>query len=171
MSSNDTRRVWVGCLACYNAGRLVGDWLPPDEGPEWVCPNSPTEGEHEETWVFDHEGFGTGERSESEGSPAHFAELDATLGAVADADAYMAYRNHVGADYADPSGFEDAYQGTWSAFEAFAEELFDDVYLHEVPEHVQSYIDYDKFARDLLCGGDYWTADAPDYQVYVFAST
>lgn len=21
-----TPRVWIGCLACYNEGRLVGDW-------------------------------------------------------------------------------------------------------------------------------------------------
>lgn len=35
-----------------------------------------------------------------------------------------------------------------------AEELFDDCYLHDVPEHVQSYIDYDKFARDCEYEGD-----------------
>jgi hypothetical protein len=22
--------VWIGCLACYNAGRLVGAWFPAD---------------------------------------------------------------------------------------------------------------------------------------------
>jgi len=29
-------RVWVGCLACYNGGDLVGAWLPASEGPEYV---------------------------------------------------------------------------------------------------------------------------------------
>lgn len=35
-----------------------------------------------------------------------------------------------------------------------AEELFDDCYLHEVPEHVRAYIDYDRFANDCRIGGD-----------------
>lgn len=27
MTTTDTTpRVWIGCLACYNSGRLVGDW-------------------------------------------------------------------------------------------------------------------------------------------------
>ncbi len=26
-------RVWVGCLACYNAGTLVGSWFAADECP------------------------------------------------------------------------------------------------------------------------------------------
>jgi hypothetical protein len=35
-----------------------------------------------------------------------------------------------------------------------AEELFDKCYLSEIPEHVQPYIDYDAFARDLECNGE-----------------
>ena len=29
-------RVWVGCLACYNAGALVGAWLDAADGPGYV---------------------------------------------------------------------------------------------------------------------------------------
>ena len=43
------------------------------------------------------------------------------------------------------------YQGPLS--EAAAE-MFDDVYLSDVPESVRAYIDYDKFARDCEIGGD-----------------
>lgn len=25
-TTDTTPRVWIGCLACYNTGRLVGDW-------------------------------------------------------------------------------------------------------------------------------------------------
>ena len=25
-TTDTTPRVWIGCLACYNEGRLVGDW-------------------------------------------------------------------------------------------------------------------------------------------------
>lgn len=35
-----------------------------------------------------------------------------------------------------------------------AEQLFDEIYLHDVPESVRSYIDYDKFANDCRIGGD-----------------
>lgn len=35
-----------------------------------------------------------------------------------------------------------------------AEELFDECWLHEVPENIRFYIDYDKFARDCEMGGD-----------------
>lgn len=33
-------------------------------------------------------------------------------------------------------------------------EIFDECYLHAVPESIQSYIDYDRFARDCELGGD-----------------
>lgn len=35
-----------------------------------------------------------------------------------------------------------------------AEELFDECWLHSVPESIRFYIDYDKFARDCELGGD-----------------
>jgi hypothetical protein len=35
-----------------------------------------------------------------------------------------------------------------------ARELFDDLYGHEIPDHLRHYIDYDAFARDLRCGGE-----------------
>jgi hypothetical protein len=53
------------------------------------------------------------------------------------------------------SGFEDAYNGEWDSEQAFAENLFDECYLHEVPDFAKNYIDYEKFARDLFRGGDY----------------
>lgn len=49
--------VWIGCLECYNAGRLVGDWYPAIEARDVTTdqihgkkarPNT-----HEELWVFD----------------------------------------------------------------------------------------------------------------------
>ena len=60
-------KVWVGCLACYNNGDLVGDWFDATEAPtseqafrEAVPQHAKLEAEdpnpHEELWVFDHEG-------------------------------------------------------------------------------------------------------------------
>lgn len=43
---------------------------------------------------------------------------------------------------------------TESRLQNAAEELFDEIYLSEVPESVRAYIDYEKFARDSELGGD-----------------
>lgn len=51
------------------------------------------------------------------------------------------------------SHFEDAYCGEWDSEVAYAEDLFDELYLGDVPSSVQSYIDYEKFARDLFLDG------------------
>ena len=70
----DERRVWVGCLACYNAGDLTGEWREPYLAPDWACGRPG----HEETWIFDHEGFGPA----GEMSPAEAAALDEWMSGV-----------------------------------------------------------------------------------------
>lgn len=58
-----TPRAWVGCLGCYNEGRLTGAWLELDEGLELspvleaIC----TRPDHEELWCFDVENLGSSE--------------------------------------------------------------------------------------------------------------
>src|SRR5699024_12313422 len=51
-------RAWVGCLACYNEGDLVGQWYDAEDCAE-VTPaqlhGHPTD--HEELSVMDHEGI------------------------------------------------------------------------------------------------------------------
>jgi hypothetical protein len=43
---------------------------------------------------------------------------------------------------------------TESSLRDAAEQLFDDCYLHSIPQSVQYYIDYEKFAHDCQIGGD-----------------
>ena len=62
-----TPRAWVGCLACYNAGNLVGEWLDADslEDPdtlEAIC----TRPDHEELWCMDLDNIPGGECSPAE---------------------------------------------------------------------------------------------------------
>lgn len=58
-----TPRAWVGCLGCYNEGRLTGAWLELDEGLDLspvlaaIC----TRPNHEELWCFDVENLGSSE--------------------------------------------------------------------------------------------------------------
>lgn len=51
--------VWIGCLSCYNAGSLVGNWYPAEEAGD-ITPEDihDCETSHEELWIFDHEGLG-----------------------------------------------------------------------------------------------------------------
>lgn len=66
------------------------------------------------------------------------------------------------------SSFDEAYAGTWDSFAQYAEQWFDDVYAHEVPEFLVNYIDYEAFARDLSY--DYFTVSDGNYGVRVFRS-
>ena len=57
----------------------------------------------------------------------------------------------------DRSDFEDAYCGEYDSEVAYAEELFDDCCLHNVPKSVRHYIDYEKFSRGLFITDYYFT--------------
>lgn len=63
-------------------------------------------------------------------------------------DAMIAFLEYAGDDQADH--FEDAYQGEWDSEKDYAEYLFDELYLHDVPDFLTYYIDYEGFSRDLF---------------------
>lgn len=56
-------RVWAGCIACYNGGRFVDEWIDAED-PAEVTPEDlhslPTG--HQELWCLDIEGFPRGNR-------------------------------------------------------------------------------------------------------------
>lgn len=165
-------RVWVGCLACYNGGHLVGEWTAAadaaDLTPEDIH-RHPTS--HEELWCFDLTGFpsGTGEMSPSSAVP--WGELYEEVG-EAQWDALLAWVE-TGCYVADADGlpcvsdFEDAYQGEWDSFDDYAVQLAEDIGLTDGrPEEAQRYFDWDSWTRDLAF--DCTVADAPHGGVYVF---
>ena len=164
---SDTPKIYVRCLASYNAGHLHGKWIDATdhdcimEEIQEVLESSPDRGE--EWAIHDHEGFHGLELSEYESIDrvAELGQLIAEHGA-----AFAAYANHVGVDFATEESFQDNFCGEHDSERAYAEELFDELYLHEVPEHVQNYIDYDAFARDLFMG-DCFSVDKPG-AVFVF---
>ena len=133
-----TPRVWVGCLGCYNAGRLVGEWFDATEAPEnmpefnqmvgsnlpAVIPSDHDDEQHEELWVFDHENFHG--LLAGECSPVTAKELAEVLASVDNPEAYGAYASDVGHEYATPEGFEDAFCGEWESGPDYAQELASD---------------------------------------------
>lgn len=61
---DETFKVWVGCLACYNDGRLVGEWFDAVDAPQdmeafdtalEIAPGHRLIDGHEELWCFDTE--------------------------------------------------------------------------------------------------------------------
>lgn len=165
-----TPRIYVACLAAYNAGKLHGAWIDADQDAEAIheeiramLAKSP-EPMAEEWAIHDYEGFGglrLGEFEDIE-RVAEFGQLIAEHG-----PAFAAYAGHVGPNYATAESFEEAYCGQWESEVAHAEELFDEVYAHEIPEHLRCYIDYEAFARDLFIN-DCYSVDCPEGGVYVF---
>jgi len=172
-TTTNVPRVYVACLASYNAGRLHGRWLDAvdldelREGVAVMLAASPAP-DAEEWAIHDHEGFGPLRLSEYE-SLERVAELGA---AIADhGPAFATYASHIGQDHATPEGFEEAFRGEWQSEREFAEELARDLgYLAEIDGNPLAYhIDWESWARELFCG-DYWSADAPGGFRWIFAS-
>ena len=175
MTTTGTTRIYVASLADYNAGIHHGAWLDLsdyhnvsglEEGIQRILDSSLTaalSGVPAEEWaIHDYEGFPAGL-----GENPVLDDLWSLHEAIEEhGDAYLDYCQYVGIRYATPEGFEEAYQGEYNSMTDFAEELFDELYLHEIPEHLHYYIDYEKFARDLECSGDYYITS----NGYVFAS-
>lgn len=167
-TTTDTPRIYVACLASYNAGILHGEWIDATDGDvireaiQEMLKGSPTAGA-EEWAIHDYEGFGSIRLSEWED-----VDRVAELGALIDehGEAFAAYADHVGVDYATEESFQDAYCGEWDSEQAYAENLFDELYGHDVPEHIAPYIDYEAFARDLFINDNYSVES--DSGVYVF---
>lgn len=163
-----TPKIYVACLAAYNNGRLHGAWIDASQGAESIHEDiqkmlkSSPEPLAEEWAIHDYEGFEGLQISEYESieDVARYAQLIEDHG-----EAYAAYAGYIGTEYATKEGFEEAYQGEWDSEEAFAENLADETM--EIPEHLQYYIDYEKFSRDLFIN-DYFSSQGDSGQIYVF---
>lgn len=165
-----TMRVWIGCLACYNAGRLVGQWVDADEAAEFVpCTRTEYGTQHEEFWVMDHEGFGgllSGECSPAEAQ--RIAEWVADLPTYVNLDAVAAWApEHYGTDWVnefDMDDFDEAFAGEWDSFREFADEQAEEFF--DLESGAGRYFDYDEWARELAM--DYSTHPAPGMGVFIF---
>jgi len=159
-----TPRVWVGCLAAYNAGTLHGEWVDV-EGMDAedlyqaildVLKSSPEPGA-EEWGFFDHEDLpGIGEYSAVE-DVIETAEL-VNKYPIALVTGVLA------------NGIKLAELGEWLGdrsyghYESRAE--YAQEYHEGAPEHpLDGYIDWDAVGRDLLM--DAIEIDAPDGGIYV----
>lgn len=178
-------RAWVGCLGCYNSGRLIGKWINA-EGAADVTGQGLATLENvggyiaprcvicfgDEFWVMDHEGlegFISGECSPQEAQEAaeKLQELESEgldIGAV---KAYIENYHQTWREF-DTDQFQDSYQGEWSTFQEYAENLAEECGLVDSDAAwPNNCIDWERASRELFW--DYWEADSPN-GVYVFRS-
>lgn len=172
----DEPRVWIGCLACYNEGRLRGDWFSAAEAAD-VTPRQIHGGRatsHEELWVFDHDNIpvdGEFAPMDATGWAEAYDELDSpdlwpALCAWVRSGSYTAQGD---TDLPVVSDFVEAFVGTWPSFTAYVEDLVEETgMLDGVPDELRGYFSIDRYARDLQ--GDYTVERAPAGEVYVFRS-
>lgn len=174
-ATDTTPRVWIGCLACYNEGRLVGDWFDAasaDEVTTYDVHGAHSRADsHDELWCFDHENIPV--RGELDPLTAAawgrcFAEVDEhlrpALCAWVESGDYIAEGN---TDLPSISDFEERYQGAWEDFREYADQLADDIgLLADVPEEIARYFDWRSWTRDLAM--DYSVHGNPEGGVFVF---
>lgn len=170
-------RVWIGCLACYNNGHLVGDWFDAAVADEVTVADVhgavPPQGVHEEIWVFDTDSMpGPAE----EMSPHEATQRAQRLAELPEHErdafaAWWASGNHVEDHEGLPlyADFEERFCGAWDSFREYAEHLADEIgLLNEVPDEVARYFDWAAWTRDLAF--DYQPLPAADGGVYVMRS-
>ena len=151
-------RAWVGCLGCYNEGRLTGDWVDALDASEFVpCKRV----DHEEWWVFDHEGFDgflTGECAPMDAQD--LAENLAALDPDIDLRALRAWLSMEGiplGEFSDHVGdFRESFVGIHKSLEDYVWELMDEE-LDALPKWVSREAVVNAYAHDLTCRGDFWT--------------
>jgi antirestriction protein len=173
-TDTETPAAWVGCLGCYNEGKLIGKWLSdPDEIREYRCPEPVTiYNSHEELGVMDHEHMPL---ISGECSPVTFADaidwLD-QLDSHQPVEAVSAWLDNLGLSWrdADLADFDEAYAGEWRSEEEYAEDLAEECGLIDTDAMwPNSYIDWERAARDLFMT-DCWSREAPG-GVFVFRNT
>jgi len=172
-------RVYLGCLHCYNEGRLHGGWFEIDEHttPEDLSAELDeffgrnergfAKCGGEEFVVHDHEGF----------SPYNLGEVSppeaARTGAIIAEHGPFLVSHALEYVSEDPDEvrqwIEEHYRGAWDSERDFAEQLAEDLDL--VPrEHSwpASYIDWEAAARDLFISDYRSVRDDETGEVHVF---
>ncbi len=167
-----TPRIYVACLAAYNAGKLHGRWMPCDDvdtlqdSIKTMLEASP-EPDAEEWAIHDYEGFGSASLSEYQSletvtAMAEFIQAHGSL-----ASELLA---HFGGDLEEAQqAMEDQYAGCYASLEDFTASLTEETgELEQVPQHIRGYIDYAAMARDMELSGDVFTLEPRYQEVHVF---
>ena len=174
MNTSCAPRIYVACLASYNAGILHGRWIDCDQNVEDIRGEiaemlaASREPVAEEWAIHDHEGFG-GLRLDEHENIDHVAEVARLIGEHREIIAHV-IEHCGGLDHLDEAKrlMEEEYQGEWNSLAEWAEDFLDDTgQLESVPENLRYYFDFAKYAHDCELSGDIFTIEAKG-KVHVF---
>lgn len=153
-------RIYVACLASYNASILFGRWIDAAQSGDelreeiqLILDDSPAP-LAEEWAIHDHEDFG----------PLEIGEYP-NLDELSQAAQLIAEHREIAAHVLEDVGglgeherarqaMEELYIGVYEHVRDWVEEILDDGVLGEVSDSLRSYIDSDALARDMRLGGD-----------------
>ena len=172
-------KIYVACLASYNAGTLHGTWIDlegkdsADVGAEIAamlrtspfpnvtvkCPETAEMVPSAEGWaIHDYESpVRLGEYSGIEAALRAQAveELQGEFGEDV-VSAFLEFVDHDATAEDIREAIEERYHGTYETKADFAAELIEECGdLMEVPDSLARYFDYESYARDLELGGDF----------------
>jgi antirestriction protein len=164
-------RIYVACLASYNAGILHGRWIDvtdPDDIRERVASmlaESP-EPDAEEWAIHDYEGFEGAEISEYAGfgsvcELSDFIEEHGELGGKLVA--------HFCGDLDEARAAMEDYAGDYKSLEDFAYEFTEQTGV-EIPDSLANYIDYAAMGRDIELNGEIFTIETGFEETHIFWS-
>lgn len=175
VETDRTPRVWIGCLACYNSGSLVGEWFDAEDAssvePKEIHAGTVEVESHEELWCFDVENIPLSREMSLQEATSWGEILTAVPQDNRDAlDAWVKSGEYIAEGKGDlpaVADFEERFAGEWDSFSDFAHELADEIgLLSEVPVVLESYFNWEAWTRDL--NFDYWTENSPNGGVFVF---
>lgn len=169
---SEETRIYVADLSAYNGGRLHGVWINACDELEDIQDQinemlkSSPEPDAEEYAIHDYEGFGGYGLGEYETVEAvheiaeFISEHPETAGELL---------SHFDGSLDDAKkAAEENYNGCYKSLADYAEELTGDT--SEIPEHLVSYIDYERMGRDMDLSGDIFTIETAHDEVHIFWS-
>ena len=165
-------RIYVACLAAYNAGTLHGAWIDAarDVWEIWdairaMLASSPVL-DAEEYAIHDYEGFG-GVRIAEYADIERVAEIAAFV--VEHGALGSALLDHFSEDLTEArEAIINCYLGRYASLAEYVQGVTEEA--TTIPEPLRFYIDWDAMAHDAEISGDLFTLEIAYEEVHVFAS-
>ena len=170
-------KVYVANLEAYNNGELRGEWFYPSiyDKPEdfEAAVHVEVLGNRDIDYAIHDYEDALGLRIGEYDSLRDVWSAAMALEATACPEAFAAWADNEGLELSQLEDelprFRQHYVGAIS-LKAYAADFADEVLLPGVPDEVRRYFDYDRFARDMELGGDYFELTDAYGQPHVFSS-
>lgn len=161
-------KIYVACLASYNNGILHGAWIVPSSDEKELQKQineilKTSRQPFAEEWaIHDYDNFhNLGEYPSIE----NICKVQKAIEEYGHelVNAYLQYNN----DIDSLENIDDLYAGHYASFDQYSDEyVIDCDQFNNIPEHLQYYFDFEKYARDLQ--SDYYVIESSNYGVYIF---